>query len=317
MNERKWMNKSTIIAIIFILIFASFTAGFYSVSLYIANIKKSEIEFGVTVIDDYGRTVAIPKNPQRIISLAPSITEILFSIGLGDKVVGVDDCSDYPEEAKNRTKIGSYLMPNLEIIVSLKPDLVLVSDMTSKDNVVTLEEKELTVVALAPKTIEGIIHDIRLVGLIGNKTIEANNLADNLEQRTDAVTSKTSNITLYRPKVYIEYYPYWTYGPGSFGNDLILMAGGRNIAATTTTAYPEITNEFIVASNPKIVIFTVGLHASTTVEDIRSRTGWDGTDAIKNNKIYTIDDDIISRPGPRIIDALEQLAELFHPELFS
>jgi len=310
MNKRKWTNRLSAIACILILI--SFVTGFY-----VAEFNELEKQAGFTVIDDYGREVTLPKNPQRIISLAPSSTEILFAVGLGYRVVGVDDNSDYPEAAKNKTKIGSYLNPNLEVIASLEPDLILVTDITSKEYVASLEEKNFTVVVLAPKTIQGIIRDIRVVGAIGNKTTEANNLADNLEQRINAITSKTSNSSLYRPKVYVEYYPYWTYGPGSFGNDLISMAGGKNIAETTATAYSEITNEFVVASNPELIIFTVGPHTSTTIKDIKSRTGWDKVDAVKNNKIYTIDDDIISRPGPRIVDALEQLARLIHPELFS
>lgn len=310
MNKRKWING--IIAIVCVMILIAFIAGFD-----VAEFKEQEKQAGFTVIDDYGREVTLPKNPQRIISLAPSSTEILFAVGLGYRVVGVDDNSDYPEAAKNKTKIGSYLNPNLEVIASLEPDLILVTDITSKEYVASLEEKNFTVVVLAPKTIQGIIRDIRVVGAIGNKTTEANNLADNLEQRINAITSKTSNSSLYRPKVYVEYYPYWTYGPGSFGNDLISMAGGKNIAAITATAYSEITNEFVVASNPELIIFTVGSRASTTIKDIKSRTGWDKVDAVKNNKIYTIDDDIISRPGPRIVDALEQLARLIHPELFS
>lgn len=310
MNKRKLMNR--LIAIVCVIILIAFIAGFY-----VAEFNEQEKQAGFTVIDDYGREVTLPKNPQRIISLAPSSTEILFAVGLGYRVVGADDHSDYPEAAKNKPKIGSYLNPNLEVIASLEPDLILATDMTSKEYVASLEEKNFTVVVLAPKTIQGIIRDIRVVGAIGNKTTEANNLADNLEQRINAITSKTSNSSLYRPKVYVEYYPYWTYGPGSFGNDLISMAGGKNIAATTATAYSEITNEFVVASNPELIIFTVGPHTSTTIKDIKSRTGWDKVNAVQNNKIFTIDDDIISRPGPRIVDALEHLARLIHPELFS
>lgn len=306
------MDKFTIIAAICGIILISFSTGFY-----LAINEESEWESKLTIIDDYGRDVSITINPQRIISLSPSTTEILFAVGMGDRVIGVDEYSDYPEEVKDKTKIGSYLTPNLEIIISLKPDLILVSDMTSKDDVAILEEKGLTVVVLAPRDIDGIIQDIRLVGAIGNNSAEANNLADSLEQRINAITSKTSNSNINRPSVYIEYYPYWTYGPGSFGNDLILMAGGRNIASTTITAYPEITSEFLIASNPEIIIFTVGYHASTTVEDITNRAGWDATDAVKYNRIYTIDDDIMARPGPRIVDAFEQLAEMIHPELFS
>ncbi len=310
MNKRKWTNGHTAIACI--LIIAAFIVG-----LYVTVFDKPEKLTGFTVIDDYKREVTLPKNPQRIISLAPACTEILFAVGLGNRVVGVDDYSDCPEEAKNITKIGSYLKPNLEIIVSLEPDLILSSDMTSKEYVASLEEMNFTIIVLAPKSTRGIVQDIRLVGTIGNKTEEANNLADNLKQRINAITSKTINSKIYRPKVYLEYYPYWTYGPGSVGNDLILMAGGSNISRTVATAYSEITNEFVVASNPEFIVFVVGYHASTTIKDIKNRTGWDKVDAVKNNQIYTIDDDLVSRPGPRIVDALEHLARLIHPELFS
>jgi iron complex transport system substrate-binding protein len=312
MSTKKWLNTLKITAIVCILLFTVLI-----INLYIAKFKESEETSGFTVIDDYGRAVIVPKNPQRIISLAPGCTEIIFALGLNTRVVGVDDYSDYPEAAKNITKIGSYLNPNLEVIVSLEPDLILASDMTSKEHIASLEEKNLAVFVLAPKVIQGIIRDIRLVGIIGNKKKEADDLTNSLEQRINVITAKTKSNTLCAPRIYIEYYPYWTYGPGSFGNDLISMAGGENIAGTMATAYSEITNEFVVSSNPELMVFAVGSHASTTSKDIKSRTGWDRISAVKNNKIYTIDDDIISRPGPRIVDALEQLAILIHPELFS
>jgi len=306
------MNKIAAIAAICSIILVSVIMG-----LYIADSDKSENAFALTITDDYGEKVTIPNNIQRIVSLSPSTTEILFAVGLGDKIVGIDEYSDYPEETKGITKIGSYLTPNLEIIVSLEPDLVFVSDMTSKDDVENLKEKGLTVIVLAPITIDEIIQDIRLVGVVCNNVLEVNNLTDNLDERINLVTSKTNNSNLDRPRVYIEYFPYWTYGPGSFGNDLISMAGGTNIAASTATEYPEITTEFIVASNPEIIILTIGPMTSTSVEDIITRIGWDSIDAIKNDEIFTIDDNIISRPGPRMVNALERLAEIIHPELFS
>ena len=319
MYEKKGMSEFTIIAIacVLIAIVSVSIMAIFIIGSNSAQIKEPENPIGITIIDGFGRTVEVPKNPQRIISIAPSTTEILFAIGLGDKVIGVDEYSDYPEEAKDKEKIGTYLAPNIELIVSLNPDLILASDLTLKDSVTILEERGLTVVAFVPKNVPEIIQNIRLTGHITNNTIEANNLADDLEERINAITSKTSNSTLHRPMIYIEYYPYWTFGPGSFGNDLISMAGGTNIAATTSAAYVEITNEFVVASNPEIIVFTASSMASTSVEDMTSRTGWKDIDAIKYNRIYTIDDDIVVRPGPRIVDALEQLAELFHPDLFS
>lgn len=312
MEKRKRTNVLISMAIVCILISAAFIVGFY-----VAKFIEPERQTGSALIDDYGRTVIVEQSPQRIVSLAPGCTEILFAVGLGNRVVGVDDYSEYPEAAKNKTKIGSYMNPNLEVIALLEPDLVLASDMTSKEYVANLEEKSLTIFVFAPKTIQGIIRDIRLIGIIGNRRKEADNLADCIEQRINAVCSKTSNNTLYKPKIFLEYYPYWTYGPGSFGNELISMAGGKNIGAATAAAYSEITNEFVIVSNPELIAFTVGSHTSTTIRDIKSRTGWDKISAVKNNKIYTIDDDIISRPGPRIVDALEQLTNLIHPELFS
>ncbi len=285
---------------------------------YLAGLQPSrETAQELKVIDGYGRTVSIPQRVLKIVSLAPSVTEILYAIGAGDRVVGVDDFSDYPEEARAKAKIGSYLEPNLEQIVAFKPDLILASDITSREMVLNLEEKGLTIFVLAPRTLREVIRDVRLAGLIIGNADKANAVAEKLEQRVNVITSKISNSSAQRPRVYLEYYPYWTFGPGSFGHDLILMAGGRNIAEGTLAPYPQVTNEFLVRSNPEIIIFTVGPHATTTIQDIENRPGWRNTEAVRNRRIYTIDDDIISRPGPRLVDALEQLAKTIHSELFS
>ena len=309
--EGKGTKRLVVFVVIGILIVTSFFAGYLAVEPQ----EIQELPQEHTIIDDLGRTVIVPDNPQRIISLAPSVTEILFILELDDRIVGVDDNSDYPEEAKDMEKVGGWVIDE-EKVVALNPDLVLAAGITSEATVTSLEQRGLTVVGLAPKTIHGIIQDIRLVGLITNNTEIAESVATALEDRIDAVTAVTSNATLYRPTAYLEYYPYWTFGPGSFGNELILMAGGRNIAANTTTAYPNISDEYIVGSNPDTIIFTVGLYTTTTVDNIKDRPGWDTTDAVSNDMIYTIDDNIVARSGPRIVDALEELAHLLHPDLF-
>jgi len=291
----------------------SFAVGYYLAGLQPSKEAEQELKF----IDGYGRAVSISQRPLRIISLAPSVTETLYAIEVDERVVAVDDFSDYPDEARGKAKIGSYLNPDLEKIVSLKPDLILASDITSREMVLNLEEKDLTVFVLTPKTLGEVIRDIRLIGLITGNADKANAIAEKLEQRINAITSKISNSSAQRPRVYLEYYPYWTFGPGSFGHDLILMAGGRNVAEGALTAYPQVSNEFVVGSNPEIIIFTVGPYAETTIQDIENRPGWRNTEAARGGRIYTIDDDIVSRPGPRLIDALEQLAKMFHPELFA
>lgn len=309
------MAKGKLILLVLLLLGLTFSSalGYYLVGLQPSKEAAQELK----VIDSYGRTVSIPQRVLKIISLAPSVTEILYTIGVGDRVVGVDDFSDYPEEARAKAKVGSYLKPDLEKIVALKPDLILVSDITSREMVLNLEEKGLTVFVLAPKTLREVIHDIRLAGLITGNADKANAKAEKLEQRINTIISKISNSSAHRPKVYLEYYPYWTFGPGSFGHDLILMAGGRNVAEGALATYPQISNEFLVGSNPEIIIFTVGPHAKTTIQDIEDRPGWRNTEAVRNGRVYTINDDIISRPGPRLVDVFEQLAKMIHSELFT
>jgi len=306
-----WMAVFVVAALVIMAFFAGYYTGFKQNS--VPNTGGTE---KITVIDDYGRTVNVPKYPQRIISLAASSTEVIYSIGLGDRVVGVDDFSDYPEDAKNKTKVGSFDL-NYEVIAGLKPDIIVGADIISKQTVSTLEKRGYVVIILAPKSLNGILQNIRLMGLVTGKEKEANDLAGWLDSRISNVTAKTSGANVSRLRTYLEYYPYYTYGQGSIGNDLILMAGGFNIASNTTVQYPQVTKEFVIGSNPGIIIFTQGAFTDTTVEKIKQRPGWSVIDAVKSDKIYSIDDNSISRPGPRMVNALEDLAKLIHPELFS
>ncbi len=303
MNGKYWNRTSMSVIVVLIFVCGCFT-----------DIDENQGTGKKEITDDLGRTVFVPDNPQRIVSLAPSITEILFILGLESQIVGVDNNSDYPEAVKDIEKVGDWI-PDEEKIVSLKPDLVLVSDLTSLQIVSSLEDKGLNVVCFDPQTVYGIIENIRVIGFIMGKADTAELIAEKLEQRIEAITTMTESCLL-KPTVYLEYYPYWTFGPGSFGNDLIVMAGGRNIAEDTATEYPNISTEYLVGKNPEIIIFTVGQYTTTTVNDIRERPGFDTINAVIHNRIYTIDDDILSRPGPRIVDALEQLASIIHPELF-
>jgi iron complex transport system substrate-binding protein len=323
-KQEKASNMWTAVFVVAALVIMAFFAGYYTgfkqnrgiTPANTNNQNNTSAKQELTIIDDYGRTVSVVKYPKRIISLAASSTEVVYSIGLGNRIVGVDDFSDYPEDAKNKTKVGSFDL-SYEVIAGLKPDIIVGADIISRQTVSTLEKRGYVVIILAPKSLNGILQDIRLLGLVTGKEKEANDLAGRLDSRISNVTAKTSGANVSRLKTYLEYYPYFTYGPGSIGNDLILMAGGFNIASNTTVQYPQVTKEFVIASNPEIIVFTQGAFTDTTVEKVKQRPGWSVIDAVKSDKIYSIDDNSISRPGPRMVNGLEDLAKLIHPELFS
>lgn len=287
----------------------AFTGGYYAGAV---------VDDGdsILLVDDYGRTIKLDSLPERIVSTAPTPTEMLFAVGAGDLVVGVDSYSDYPAEVANITKVGDYTL-STEVIISLQPDLIVSSDLVPLSQLELLEDQGIPFVILATRTLDDVLRDLRLVGILTGHVDEANELADELEDRIDAVTSKTQAVDLVKPRTYIEYYPYWTYGPGSFGDDLIALAGGTNIAENTSSEYPMLTSEFVIAQDPEIIVYTVGYMTTTTADEISSRPGWDVITAVSEGSIYSMDDNLLSRYGPRIVDGLEDLAALLHPDLFA
>ncbi len=270
----------------------------------------------LSIVDDYGRTVELKGVPQRIVSAAPSPTEILFAVGAGGQVVGVDNYSDYPAEAKNLPQIGSYTL-NIEVIMSLKPDLIVCSDLVPRLQLDQLEAQGIPYFIFATRTMEDVIKDLRLAGSLTGHSLEAESVVSSLQARVNAVTNKTLATGVEKPRTYVEYYPLWTYGPGSFGDDLIRLAGGTNIASKASNEYPELTPEFIIAQNPEVIVYTVGPMTTTVAADFAAREQWDSIYAVSHNKIYSLDDNLMSRYGPRVVDGLEQLAEIIHPELFT
>ncbi len=309
-------SKKLITAIIIVVaVVSSFAAG-YGLSLA----TRSSPSETITVIDDFGRVVSVPRKVERIISLAPSTTEILFALDLGSRLVAVDAVSDHPPELEglNLTRINTYPSVELESVLTLKPDLVVAADIIAMSDINRMAAQGLAVLVLGPKTLDGILEDILLVGLVTGTVSAAQQLVEDLEARINAVVGMTGNSTMVpeRPLVYLEFFPLWTFGPGSFGHDLIVMAGGRNAGASLTTPFGEVSNEFVVASNPDIIVYTVGIFTQTTKEDVAARPGWDQIIAVKEGRIFTIDDNEVARTGPRMVDALEDLAQLLHPDLF-
>lgn len=305
----------------------SFTAGYLVAPDGEATIQEYEYakavivtdEWGkvvsMTVEDDYNRTIVLDGIAERIVSVAPSPTELLFAVGAGEHVVGVDDYSDYPEEALSLPKVGSWTL-NVETIVGLEPDLVVCSDLVPRQQLDLIANQSIPYFIFATRTMEDVYKDVRLAGLLTGHIKEAEDVAAALEARVKAVTDLTLASGVSKPGVYVEYYPLWTYGPGSFGDNMITLAGAVNIAHEAGSEYPELTSEFIIASDPDVIVYTVGYMTTTNATEISSREGWDQITAVTEAAIYSIDDNLMSRYGPRVVDGLEELAAIIHPELF-
>ncbi len=277
-------------------------------------------EHPLTITDDLGRDVPIPKELNRIISLSPSNTEILFALGLGNKVVGVTRYCNYPPEAQEREEIGGFVSVNIEKVVSLKPDLVLADSRLQRSVVEELEKLGLSVVALGSDDVDEILEDIELIGKITGREEIAQELTANMRNRIKAITDNTKDIKEDQlPKTLFihELDPLRVSGPESLAHILIQLAGGHNIAADAEAKSVLYSLELLIEQDPDVIIFNKQMGTiEITVHDLKGQPGWDVISAVKNDRIYGIDGDIISRKGPRIVDGLEEMARCIHPELF-
>ena len=274
----------------------------------------------LTFTDGLGREISLNGPAQKIVSLAPSNTEILFAIGAGSQVLGRDNLSDYPAEAANVTDIGSpFEALNTELIVSLKPDLVLAAEINTAEQVKQLEDLGLTVYYLKnPLTLEEMYDNLEIVAQLTGHEMEAATLIESLKARVAAVDEKIAPISS-RPNVFYEMdgtdpAKPWTAGKGTFITQLIDRAGGYNIAADIE-GYPQLSLEQVVAADPAFIILGDARYG-VTPESIAQRPGWENLSAVKNGNVVPFNDDLVSRPGPRLVDALEELAKLLRPELF-
>jgi iron complex transport system substrate-binding protein len=304
-------------------VITALVAAAYAYNTYFAETDEFQ---GGDLVDDMGYSLNLTSPPERIVSLAPSNTEILFAVGAGDKVVGVTDFCSYPYnftawiEAGNMTSIGSYNNPTAEPIVALDPDLVLASDR-SLEATDSLRNLGYNVLVLDPGNMDEVLQDILLIGRAIDRKSEAVALESELRQRIDAIANQAADATS-TPKVYNEIWaePLMSAGPDTFIDELITLAGGENIFSDATTRWPSVSSESVLEKNPDVMVFPdkyMGrAHFTETMEDITNRPGWDLISAVQNDAIYEIDSDIISRAGPRLADALEILAKIIHPEIF-
>ena len=272
------------------------------------------------VQDDRGKVFSLSHPPQRIISLSPAITETLFALGLDREIVGVTNLCDYPAKAKKKTKVGSYIHPNVEKIIALQPDLVLSTTHTSLATE-RLEELGVPVFVINPKTLKASMDSILSVGKITGKAEEAADIVARLNQRIKAVTDRVKNLKEEdKPSVLwqIGSNPLVTVGPGTLGHDLIVLAGGRNIVGNALIEYPRYSLEAILYKNPEVIIVVGMLEGDYSIGETERWNRWENLSAVKNRRIHRIDLSLVTRRGsPRVVDGLEEVARILHPELFS
>lgn len=292
-----------------------------SISLIVAPTTgckdNDQTEFkGATIIDDLGREVNIAEEPMKIVSLAPSNTEILFALGLGDRVCGVTDICDYPEEALEIEKVGDYSNPDIEKIVAIDPDLILAEDLHKTKVIPALEDLGFTVVAIVPHSLQEVMDSITLIGSLTGTEAAASQIVDDMSQRIAAITNTTDGLTdEEKLKVFyvIWYDPICSVGSDTRIHELIELAGGINIAEVAGEGYPTLTLEEIVSINPQVII----VNDDVSLDAILNESRLSDVDAIVNGRVYSINADLTNRPTARIVEGLELMAEMIHPELFS
>jgi len=267
------------------------------------------------LVDEVGREVTFPFPPKRIISLAPNITEILFSLGLDEEIVGVSMHCNFPEKAKTRARVGSYISLDFERILSLRPDLVVATGAgNTRDMVERIERFGLPTYVIFPKNVDGILESIIHLGKVVDREKEAIDIARDMKRRRGRVIELTRGLP--HPRVFLQIgeAPIVTVGRGSFADDLIRLAGGENIAGKEKKMYPRFGMEEILKRSPEVILISSMNPKGDYEKVVHEWTRWKMLPAVKNGRIHLIDSDLIDRPSPRIIDGLEEIARLLHPE---
>ncbi|MBK9216811.1 MAG: cobalamin-binding protein [Chloracidobacterium sp.] len=264
------------------------------------------------VTDDLGRTVTVPVKIMRVVSTAPSVTENIFAAGAGDRLVGVTTFCNYPVEAKAIPKIGDTITPNMESIIALKPDVVFVSTASQIEAFTqTLADNGIAVYVTNPTSFDDVIDDLGKLGDLFGTTDRVGQMLPELKRRVEAVQDSVRGEEQLGVFVQISREPLFTVGKGSFLNVLIEKAGGRSVTVDIETAYPKLSKESAIALEPDVIIISESPDNEGPNEVFRN------SPALKSGRVYKINADLLSRPGPRLVDALEQIARCLHPEKFN
>ncbi|RLB39453.1 MAG: cobalamin-binding protein [Deltaproteobacteria bacterium] len=269
-----------------------------------------------TFVDAVGRHVRINGPPKRIVSLAPSVTEILYYLGLGDRIVGVTMFSDFPRDALAKPRVGSYAHLNVERILELEPDLAVgTKDGNEPNAVALLEQAGLPVYIVNPRHVEDVADTLFSVARLCRVEEKGKRLAESLTSRIKAVKEAVKNLP--KPSVFIQINikPIISVSRHTIHNDVIRLAGGRNVMEDASVTYPTVSVEELLARKPEVIIISSMERGGRFEKAKREWMIWKSIPAVRNNRVYLVNSDILDRPSPRIIDGLETVARLLHPEI--
>ena len=274
----------------------------------------------VTITDDLGVTVTIDKYPERIVSLSPANTEILFALGLGDRIVGVTEYCTYPEAALSKDKIGGFSTINTEKIAVLNPDLLVAADGNSEETIAHLRELGYTIITVNADTIDTTLADIRLIGKAAGVDSAAEELVSSMKDDLAEIAEKTKGAE--KPTILHCMWtdPLWVSGSGTFQDEMISAAGGVN-AAAAEGGWVALTMEKFLTMNPDIIVVDSGDGMGVGTDDALKNfflkdSRMQSLSAVQNERVYVVNADIIDRGGPRIVEGVEALAEIAHPDIF-
>jgi iron complex transport system substrate-binding protein len=267
-------------------------------------------------VDEAGRKVTIPAKIERFVSLAPNLTEIAYAVGAGDRLVGNTTFCDYPAEAKNVVRVGDTLQPSIERLLALRPQLVLVSTASQLEAFTKqLNEHQIAVYVTDPRDLEGVFRSILSVGDLLNESVAASDLVKQLRARAEKVERAVAGLPTVSVFFQLSGQPLYTAGKSSFVTNLIERAGGRSVTSDVNEAWPRLSDEAALASRPEAVMMLSG-DAMGAAANTKVAAALRNSPAVQNGRVYVIDGDLLTRPGPRLIDGLEQMAHALHPEAF-
>jgi len=268
--------------------------------------------------DEIGREVKIPHSAKRIISLAPSITEILFALGLNEEIAAITNFCDYPEAVLNKPRIGGFVNPDIEKIVSLKPDLIIgIRDGNRTDTIHRLNDFGFPVYLIDPKGFDGVMQTIKKIGEVVGREKESKRMIRDMANKRENIVNLTQSLS--KPKVFFQVgdVPMITVGKGTLADDLIRLAGGRSISENELLSYPFYSIETILLKAPEIIIMTSMESKKHYMNLVKKWQNWKSIPAVRRNTIYVIDSNLVDRPTPRIVEGLEALVRIIHPEILT